>query len=64
MDIRRCAVVMGGIYRNIPFVLLGALIIVLFYKKAQETIPKTCAYVWVVLTEYYDMKKNLQQMVE
>ena len=24
-------------------------------------IPKTCAYVWAVLTGYYDMKKNLQQ---
>ncbi|MBD5495569.1 MAG: hypothetical protein HDR12_14705 [Lachnospiraceae bacterium] len=87
-----------GIYRNIPFVLLGALIIVLFYKKAHETndkafwfmwlaivlsfgfyipvvlfadavpmigmlmIPKTCAYVWAVLTGYYDMKRNLLQM--
>ena len=86
-----------GIYRNIPFVLLGALIIVLFYKKAHETndrafrlmwlaivlsfgfyipvvlfadavpmigmlmIPKTCAYVWAVLTGYYDMKRNLPQ---
>ena len=84
-----------GIYRNIPFVLLGVLIIVLFYKKARETndrafrfmwlaivlsfgfyipvvlfadavpmigmlmIPKTCAYVWAVLTGYYDMKRNL-----
>ena len=84
-----------GIYRNIPFVLLGALIIVLFYQKAKETndkafrfmwlaivlsfgfyipvvlfadavpmigmlmIPKTCAYVWAVLTGYYDMKRNL-----
>ena len=84
-----------GIYRNIPFVLLGVLIIVLFYKKARETndrafrfmwlaivlsfgfyipvvlfadavpmlgmlmIPKTCAYVWAVLTGYYDMKRNM-----
>ena len=84
-----------GIYRNIPFVLLGVLIIVLFYKKTHETndrafrfmwlaivlsfgfyipvvlfadavpmigmlmIPKTCAYVWAVLTGYYDMKRNL-----
>ena len=85
-----------GIYRNIPFVLLGVLIIVLFYKNAHETndrafrfmwlaivlsfgfyipvvlfadavpmigmlmIPKTCAYVWAVLTGYNDMKRNLQ----
>ena len=84
-----------GIYRNIPFVLLGVLIIVLFYKKTHETndrafrfmwlaivlsfgfyipvvlfadavpmigmlmIPKTCAYVWAVLTGYYDMKRNV-----
>ena len=88
------APVSWGIYRNIPFVLFGVLIIVLFYKKANETndgafrfmwlaivlsygfyipvvlfadavpmigmlmIPKTCAYVWAVLTGYYDMKRN------
>ena len=87
-----------GIYRNIPFLLLGLVIIVLFYKKAHETndrafrfmwlaivlsfgfyipvvlfadavpmigmlmIPKTCAYVWAVLTGYYDMKRNLRQV--
>ncbi|MCM1327166.1 MAG: hypothetical protein NC094_11345 [Bacteroidales bacterium] len=84
-----------GIYRNIPFVLLGLLIIVLYFKKTSETkdkgfrfmwlaivlsfgfyipvvlfvdavpmigmlmIPKTCAYVWMVLMGYYDMKKAL-----
>lgn len=84
-----------GIYRNIPFVLLGALIVALFWQKARETsdrafrfvwlaivlsfgfyipvvlfadavpaigmlmIPKTCAYVWVVLTGYYDMKRKM-----
>ena len=84
-----------GIYRNIPFVLLGMLIIVLFFKKASETedrgfrfmwlaivlsfgfyipvvlfadavpmigmlmIPKTCAYVWMVLMGYYDRKRTL-----
>ncbi|MCM1161848.1 MAG: hypothetical protein NC412_11560 [Roseburia sp.] len=83
-----------GIYRNIPFVALGLLIIVLFFKKASETkdrgfrfmwlaivlsfgfyipvvlfadavpmigmlmIPKTCAYVWMVLMGYYDMKRK------
>lgn len=84
-----------GIYRNIPFVLLGLLMIVLYCKKASETkdkgfrfmwlaivlsfgfyipvvlfadavpmigmlmIPKTCAYVWMALMGYYDMKKAL-----
>ncbi|MCM1188064.1 MAG: hypothetical protein NC541_02060 [bacterium] len=83
-----------GIYRNIPFVVLGLIIIVLFFKKAFETgdksfrfmwlaivlsfgfyipvvlfadavpmigmlmIPKTCAYVWMVLMGYYDRKKK------
>lgn len=81
-----------GIYRNIPFVILGALIVVLFYRSAKDTedqrfrflwiavvisfacyipvvlfadtvppvgmlmIPKTCAYVWVVLIGYQAMK--------
>lgn len=80
-----------GIYRNIPFALLGLMIIVLFYKSAKEQkdsdfqymwltivlsfgfyipvvlwadavpligmlmIPKTCAYVWTVLTGYFAM---------
>ena len=84
-----------GIYRNIPFILLGLLIIFLFSKKASEAndkrfrfmwlaiilsfafyipvvlfagtvpvigmlmIPKTCAYVWIVLMGYCDMKENL-----
>ncbi|MCM1049882.1 MAG: hypothetical protein NC433_15815 [Clostridiales bacterium] len=84
-----------GIYRNIPFVVLGLLIIIIFFKKAAEAgdkgfrfmwlaivlsfgfyipvvlfadavpmigmlmIPKTCAYVWMVLMGYYDMKKSL-----
>ena len=84
-----------GIYRNIPFLLLGLLIVFLFSKKASEAndkrfrfmwlaiilsfafyipvvlfagtvtvigmlmIPKTCAYVWIVLMGYYDMKENL-----
>ena len=87
-----------GIYRNIPFTLLGLIIIVLFDRKAHEAddrafrfmwlaivlsfgfyipvvlfadavpmlgmlmIPKTCAYVWVVLTGYYDMKRSLRQV--
>lgn len=81
-----------GIWRNIPFALLGLLIIVLFYRSAGERndrafrwmwltivlsfgfyipvvlwadampmvgmlmIPKTCAYVWMVLIGYQAMK--------
>lgn len=83
-----------GIYRNIPFTILGVLIVILFYKSAKNTqgrpfrflwlavvisfacyipvvlfsdavpaigmlmIPKTCAYVWVVLIRYQAMKGN------
>ncbi len=83
-----------GIYRNIPFALLGLLIIVLFYRNAREhrnrafrwmwltivlsfgfyipvvlwadavpmigmlMIPKTCAYVWMVLIGYFAMKRE------
>ena len=86
------APIFWGIYRNIPFVILGALIVVLFYRSAKDTedqqfrflwiavvisfacyipvvlfadtvppvgmlmIPKTCAYVWVVLIGYQAMK--------
>ena len=85
-----------GIYRNIPFALLGLLVIVLFYRSAKERqdrafrwmwltivlsfgfyipvvlwadaipmigmlmIPKTCAYVWIVLIGYFAMKKECQ----
>lgn len=81
-----------GIYRNIPFAILGALIVVLFYQSAKDKkdqefrllwlaviisfgcyipvvlfadavppvgmlmIPKTCAYVWIVLMGYRAMK--------
>lgn len=83
-----------GIYRNIPFLILGILLIVLFYrsaKKAQDKsfrylwlaivisfvcyipvvlfaqtvpaagmlmIPKTCAYVWIVVMGYEGMKND------
>lgn len=83
-----------GIWRNIPFALLGLLIIVLFYRSAGERndrafrwmwltivlsfgfyipvvlwadampmvgmlmIPKTCAYVWMVLIGYQAMKNE------
>ncbi len=82
-----------GIYRNIPFTILGAFIVVLFYRSARENqdksfrflflavvlsfacyipvvlfadivpavgmlmIPKTCAYVWIVLIGFNAMKK-------
>lgn len=81
-----------GIYRNIPFVILGILIVILFYQSAKAVhdeplrflwlavvlsfacyipvvlfadtvppvgmlmIPKTCAYIWVVLMGYKAMK--------
>ncbi|MCI6190709.1 MAG: hypothetical protein MR691_12370 [Clostridium sp.] len=81
-----------GIYRNIPFTILGAVIVILFYLSARTEqdkpfrflwlavvisfacyipvvlfadmvplvgmlmIPKTCAYVWVVLIGYKAMK--------
>lgn len=81
-----------GIYRNIPFAILGAVIVILFYCSARSEqdkpfrflwlavvisfacyipvvlfadmvpmvgmlmIPKTCAYVWVVLIGYKAMK--------
>ncbi|MGN0406602.1 MAG: hypothetical protein ACI4F1_15370 [Bariatricus sp.] len=81
-----------GIYRNIPFTILGVFIVILFYQSAKKTkdkafrflylaviisfacyipvvlfadtvppvgmlmIPKTCAYVWVVLIGYKAMK--------
>lgn len=61
-----------GIYRNIPFALMGLLIIVLsfgFYVPVvlwantipmigMLMIPKTCAYVWTVLIGYSAMKKE------
>ncbi|MGN0658908.1 MAG: hypothetical protein ACI4LA_04815 [Emergencia sp.] len=83
-----------GIYRNIPFAILGAVIVVLFYLSAKREqdmpfrslwlavvisfacyipvvlfadsvppvgmlmIPKTCAYIWVVLIGYKAMKGN------
>lgn len=82
-----------GIYRNIPFAIMGIIVIVLFYQSAKQAadkafrlmwlpvvlsfafyipvvlfadaiplvgvlmIPKTCAYVWIVLIGYNDMKR-------
>ena len=83
-----------GIYRNIPFAILGAVIVILFYRSTRIKqdkifrflwlavvisfgcyipvvlfadlvppvgmlmIPKTCAYVWVVLIGYNAMKES------
>ena len=83
-----------GIYRNLPFAVLGALIVVLFVKSVRETndracrhvglavtvsflcyipvvvwaeafppigilmIPKTCAYVWLVLIFFFDARNR------
>ena len=38
-----------GIYRNIPFVLLGVLIIVLFYKNAHETNDRAFRFMWLAI---------------
>lgn len=38
-----------GIYRNIPFALLGLLIIVLFYKSAREQKDEQFKYMWLTI---------------
>lgn len=38
-----------GIYRNIPFALLGLLIIILFYKSAREHHDKEFHYMWLTI---------------
>ncbi len=38
-----------GIYRNIPFALLGLLIIVLFYKSAKENNDKPFKWMWLTI---------------
>ena len=38
-----------GIYRNIPFALLGALIIVLFYKSAREQGDRDFKFMWLTI---------------
>lgn len=83
-----------GIYRNIPFVLMGILIIVLYAQTGHGKsdafskmwlaitlsfifyvpvvlfadafplvgmlmIPKTCAYVWIILMGYWEVKKSV-----
>ena len=38
-----------GIYRNIPFAILGIIIIVLFYKSAKENNDKAFKYMWLTI---------------
>ena len=38
-----------GIYRNIPFALLGLLVIVLFYKSAKEHNDKSFCFMWLTI---------------
>jgi len=87
-----------GIYRNIPFAILGAVIILLFFIEARKhhdhafgfmwlaitlsfglyipvvlfsstlpiigilMIPKTLAYVWIILMGFFDLKKFREHM--
>lgn len=38
-----------GIYRNFPFLILGILIIILFYKKQKETSDQNFKYLWLTI---------------
>lgn len=38
-----------GIYRNIPFLILGVLIIVLFYRSAKETKDRAFRFLWLTI---------------
>lgn len=38
-----------GIYRNIPFVILGAMIVVLFYRSAKEREDKPFRFLWLAV---------------
>ena len=42
-----------GIYRNIPFALLGVLIIVLFYRSAQKHQDKSFRWMWLTIVLSY-----------
>ncbi len=43
-----------GIYRNIPFALLGLLVIVLFYRKAKETADHAFRWMWLTIVLSFD----------
>lgn len=87
-----------GIYRNIPFTLLGLLILLLYFQRSRENsdrglwwmwlailisfgcylpvvlfadtipaigalmMPKTCAYVWMIVMGFLDMRKEQADM--
>ena len=38
-----------GVYRNIPFAILGALVVVLFYRSAKETQDKPFRFLWLTV---------------
>lgn len=38
-----------GIYRNIPFALLGLLVILLFYKSAKENHDRSFRFMWLTI---------------
>lgn len=38
-----------GIYRNIPFSILGVIVLVLFYKKAKETHDQAFRFMWLAI---------------
>ena len=39
-----------GIYRNIPFAIIGLIMIILFYQKAKERNDRGFAYMWLAIT--------------
>lgn len=41
--------VLWGIYRNIPFALIGLIIIILFYKGAKENNDISFKYMWLTI---------------
>lgn len=44
-----------GIYRNIPFALMGLIIIVLFYKSAKEKNDKSFCWMWLTILKHVPM---------
>ena len=43
-----------GIYRNIPFTLLGALIVVMFYRSTKEKQDKSFRFLWLAVVLFAD----------
>jgi hypothetical protein len=41
--------VLWGIYRNIPFAIMGLIILVLFYRESKETNDQVFKYMWLVI---------------